>query len=474
MNKYMKNMMIALLAIILPTAITACSSSDSSEAVTPELTISVNNQEISSLDFYGNRGYKMVAIRSTVDFELSIDASWCQLSNRSGSATLTDYQTLWLKISVDKNESNANRTATLTATAGSLVKRLTINQNGTMAADDYGFEVAMMALQNMGNGVNIGNTLDANGDWISSDDPKDYETSWGNPQVTLELIAAYKNAGFKAIRLPVTWRQHIDNDGNIIHPQWMARVREVVDYIIDAGMYCILNVHHDTGGADQAWLRAWQDEEYLEEVEHKFNGLWTNIANEFNSYGDKLLFEGYNEMLDGKLRWTDTDEKGYAALNRLAQDFVNTVRATGGNNAHRNLIVNTYSADGHEKSLAAFVIPSDPIANHLIVEIHNYTPGEFVGPETTEDVKQWNNSYAAEVDEAFALLEQYITSQGIPAIIGEFGCNDKVPEAEQVKYVNYFLSKTKALGVPAFHWFDLINRNSLQWNFPEVKNELVK
>ena len=239
-------------------------------------------------------------------------------------------------------------------------------------------------------------------------------------------------------------------------------------------MYCILNVHHDTGGADQAWLRAWQDEEYLEEVEHKFNGLWTNIANEFNSYGDKLLFEGYNEMLDGKLRWTDTDEKGYAALNRLAQDFVNTVRATGGNNAHRNLIVNTYSADGHEKSLAAFVIPSDPIANHLIVEIHNYTPGEFVGPETTEDVKQWNNSYAAEVDEAFALLEQYITSQGIPAIIGEFGCNDKVPEAEQVKYVNYFLSKTKTLGVPAFHWFDLINRNSLQWNFPEVKNELVK
>ena len=229
MNKYMKNMMIALLAIILPTAITACSSSDSSEAVTPELTISVNNQEISSLDFYGNRGYKMVAIRSTVDFELSIDASWCQLSNRSGSATLTDYQTLWLKISVDKNESNANRTATLTATAGSLVKRLTINQNGTMAADDYGFEVAMMALQNMGNGVNIGNTLDANGDWISSDDPKDYETSWGNPQVTPELIAAYKNAGFKAIRLPVTWRQHIDNDGNIIHPQWMARVREVVD-----------------------------------------------------------------------------------------------------------------------------------------------------------------------------------------------------------------------------------------------------
>lgn len=474
MKKQFSNMMIALLAILLPTAITSCSDSDDNESVTPELTISVDNQEVSSLNFYGNSGYKIVAIRSTVDFDLAVDADWCTLSNHSGSATKTDYQTLWLKISVDKNESNAERAATLTATAGTLVKRLTIRQNGTLVVDDYGFEVAKMALQNMGNGVNIGNTLDANGDWISSDDPKDYETSWGNPQVTPELIAAYKNAGFKAIRLPVTWRQHIDADGNMIHPLWMARVHEVVDYIINAGMYCILNVHHDTGGSDVAWLRAWQDEEYLENTEKKFIGLWTNIANEFNNYGDKLIFEGYNEMLDGNLRWTDTDEKGYAALNRLAQTFVNTIRTTGGNNAHRNLIVNTYSADGHEKSLAAFRLPEDPIANHLIVEIHNYTPGEFVGPETAEDAKQWNSSYAVEVDEAFALLERYITSQGIPAIIGEFGCNDKVPEAEQVKYVNYFLSKAKTLGVPAFHWFDLINRNTLQWNFPEVKNELVK
>ena len=466
------NKMMVLLAVILSTSITSCSDSHS-ESVTPELTITVDDTEISSLDFYGNASSRMVAIRSTVDFDLSVDQDWCQISNRGGSATKTDYQTLWLKISVDKNATNTTRTATLTATAGALVKRITINQNGTMAIDDYGFEVAMMTIQNMGNGVNIGNTLDANGDWVSGDDPKSYETCWGNPQVTPELIAAYKNAGFKAIRLPVTWRQHIDNDGNV-NEKWMARVHEVVDYIINAGMYCILNVHHDTGGADVAWLRAWQDDEYLENVERKFNGLWTNIANEFNGYGDKLLFEGYNEMLDGNLRWTDTNEKGYAALNRLAQSFVTTVRATGGNNAHRNLIVNTYSADGHEKTLAAFKLPNDPIANHLVVEIHNYTPGEFVSPETVEDVKLWNSSYAAEVDEAFALLERYITSQGVPAIIGEFGCNDKVPETEQAKYVEYFLSKTKQLGVSSFHWFDLIDRNTLEWKFSTVKDLLVR
>ena len=249
---------------------------------------------------------------------------------------------------------------------------------------------------------------------------------------------------------------------------------EVVDYIIDAGLYCILNVHHDTGGSDVAWLRAWQDEEYLENVEHKFCGLWTNIANEFNSYGDKLLFESYNEMLDGNLSWTETDDKGYAALNRLAQSFVTTVRATGGNNAHRNLIVNTYSADAHERTLAAFVVPTAPIANHIIVEVHNYTPGEFVSPETEADAKSWNSSFAAELDESFLLIDKYLTSRGIPVLIGEFGCNDKVPEDEQVKYAEYFLAKAQPLGVPAFHWFDLINRNTLQWRFPEVKNVLVR
>ena len=471
--KTIMNKLMVLLAVLLPTSIASCSSSESAN-VTPELTITIEDVEISSLNFYGSAASKMIAIRSSVDFDLSVDQEWCKISNHGGSATMTDYQTVWLKVSVDKNISESNRTATLTAKAGSLVKRLTINQNGTMTTDDYGFEVASMAIQNLGNGLNIGNTLDANGDWITGDDPKDYETCWGNPQVTPELIAAYKQAGFKAIRLPVTWRQHIDDNGDIVHAAWMARVHEVVDYIIDAGMYCILNVHHDTGGSDVAWLRAWQDEEYLENVEQKFNGLWTNIANEFNSYSDKLIFEGYNEMLDGSLRWTETDEKGYAALNRLAQDFVNTVRATGGNNAHRNLIVNTYSADGHEKSLAGFVIPSDPIANHLMVEVHNYTPGEFVSPETAEAAKHWNDSYAAELDESFELLDRYFTSHGVPVVIGEFGCNDKVPESEQVKYVTYFLSKSKALGIASFHWFDLIDRNTLEWKFSAVKDLLIQ
>lgn len=352
-------------------------------------------------------------------------------------------------------------------------RTVTATQSGTAETDRYGFQLATTALAQMGNGLNIGNTLDANGDWITSSAPKDYETSWGNPQIAQRLIDTYKSAGIKVLRLPVTWRQHIDENGNV-DAAWMARVKEVVNYIIDDGMYCILNVHHDCGDSDDAWLRAYQDEAKLAQTENKFKGLWTNIANEFKDYGDKLLFEGYNEMLDDNRSWTSTDAEGYAALNRLAQVFVTTVRATGGNNARRNLIVNTYSADAHEKSLAAFVLPTDEVENHLIVEVHNYTPYEFVCLENAEPAKAWNDFYAAELDVSFDLINKYLVSKGIPTIIGEFGCNSNVAEAEQVKYVEHFVSRAQPLGIPCLYWFDLINRNTCKWTLPNVLSVLKK
>lgn len=334
--------------------------------------------------------------------------------------------------------------------------------------DEQGFQLATTALARMGNGLNIGNTLDSYGDWITSADPKAYETAWGNPQITPRLIAIYKEAGVKALRLPVTWQRHIDEAGNLTDRAWLSRVKEVVDCITGEGLYCILNVHHDTGGSESAWLRADQDEERLEGIERKFKGLWTNLATEFQAYGDLLLFEGYNEMLDGRLTWTSTDAEGYAALNRLAQTFVTTVRSTGGNNAHRNLIVCTYGTDAHEKSLSAFLFPTDTAENHLIAEVHNYTPDEFVGPASVEAVKRWNDSYAAQVDRSFALIDRYLVSKGIPTLIGECGCNSHVPEAEQVKYASRVVSNAKSLGIPCFHWFDLIDRNSLTWSLPQV------
>lgn len=153
-------------------------------------------------------------------------------------------------------------------------------------------------INNINAGWNLGNTLDSNGDWItkySAATPKDFETAWGNPQTTKHMIDSVKKAGFNAVRVPVTWSQHIDDsNGYKINSEWLARVKETVDYIIDNDMYCILNVHHDVGG--ESWLKA--SDSNINANKEKFTALWTQIANAFADYDNRLMFEGFNEILD--------------------------------------------------------------------------------------------------------------------------------------------------------------------------------
>lgn len=469
MNKIL-SLLLPLLAI---TAGCADDDSNSTPAVTPSLAFqdSETEQPIDAIAFEATGGDKTVRLTANVSWTLTADADWLTLSNKSGEATTT-----YVRLTAAKNETTEARTATVSLSGQGAKATLTVTQTGQASQpdpEDPGFMTATAAMAQMGNGMNIGNTLDSYGDWISGTQPKDFETAWGNPQITTQLIAAYKAAGVKTLRLPVTWRQHIDDDGNV-DDAWMARVREVVDYIIDEGMFCIINVHHDCGGDDGAWLRADQNADNLAKIKHKFTGLWTSIATEFKDYGDHLIFEGYNEMLDGSLRWTSTDAKGYAAHNELAQTFVTAVRATGGNNANRNIIVCTYGADAHETTLSSFVRPTDSAEDHLIVEVHNYTPDEFVGPSSAADAKAWTDSYATQVDESFALINKYLTSKGMHVIIGEFGCNSNVAEAEQAKYAEHFVGKAAELGIPAIHWFDLIDRKTCEWTLPSVMQVVVK
>jgi aryl-phospho-beta-D-glucosidase BglC (GH1 family) len=206
-------------------------------------------------------------------------------------------------------------------------------------------------------------------------------------QVGEDVATMFKDAGFGAIRLPVTWFNHSDGNGKV-NEAWMKRVHEVVDYVINAGLYCILNVHHDTG--TDAWIVA--DMDNYNTNRSKFEYLWQQIATEFRDYGEHLLFEGYNEMLDADNSWSYASSKNsgsydataaasaYNAVNSYAQSFVNTVRATGGNNAMRNLIVNTYGAcsgmgawNAHlQDPLKQMALPTDNADSHLIFEVHAY------------------------------------------------------------------------------------------------------
>ena len=317
------------------------------------------------------------------------------------------------------------------------------------------FETATDAVKNMGVGWNLGNTLDSNsGDinnmWIecfTSRTPSDYETAWRQVITTPELIKMMKDAGFNAIRLPVTWYPHMEatfnsvkyvsstqtltpwdrtNDpiGTKIQKAWMQRVHEVVDYVISQGMYCILNIHHDTGSANTAWLIA-SESDYAQQKDC-FMAIWQQIAEDFKDYDEHLLFEGYNEMLDPYRSWNfasfETPSRydntvatsAYNAINSFAQSFVDVVRATGGNNSQRNLIVSTYSASSGAGSwnqhlqdpLKYMKRPNDEVENHIIFEVHSYL-----------DIKDLNDTKNV-VNQMISALKSYLVAKGAPVIIG--------------------------------------------------------
>ena len=171
-------------------------------------------------------------------------------------------------------------------------------------------------------GWNLGNSLDATGSGMNS------ETSWGNPKTTKSLILKVKEAGFNAVRIPTTWFNHSDSELNV-DSAWFDRVQEVVDYAYDEGMYVILNAHHED----------WYDpyESNLTNARRKMKNLWTQIANRFKDYGERLIFEGMNEprWRSTNWEWNGGNSEGRSAVNKLNECFVKAVRATGGNNSYR-------------------------------------------------------------------------------------------------------------------------------------------
>ena len=331
------------------------------------------------------------------------------------------------------------------------------------------FETATEAVKNMGIGWNLGNALEA--DIQQNHDPSQSnywgqqdlssETCWGQFYTKSELMAMMKNAGFGAIRVPVTWYNHLDEDGNV-NAQWMNRVHEVVDYVINQGMYCILNIHHDTGADSDnftSWMKADPSNYTTNKV--RFEKLWTQIANEFKDYDQHLLFEGYNEMLDASSSWNFAQSSSaYDAINNYAQSFVNAVRATGGNNAQRNLIVNSYGAccgigswNTNLKEPVKQLKKPDGETNHVIFEVHSYLNIENL------------TSAKASVDELVSVATEHLVSKGAPVIIGEWGTSNvdagagktdyDLRRSDMFEFVDYFVRKMKANNIGIFYWMGL-------------------
>lgn len=317
-------------------------------------------------------------------------------------------------------------------------------------------------------GYNLGNTLEA----ICG------ETAWGAKKTSQTLIDSIKAAGFNAIRIPCSWFCHSDTITNKINADWIARVKEVVDYCIKDSLYIILNIHWDQG-----WLDAHINVTDSSRIKVRQRAYWTQIANYFKEYDEHLLFAGSNEP-------PAKDSTGMSILLSYHQTFIDAVRATGGNNRSRTLIVQGPSTDIELTYKLMNTMPQDQIANRLILEVHYYTPYQFCLMEkdeswgkmsyywgkdnhSTNDATR-NSSWGEEndVEKYFGWMKTKFVDRGIPVIIGEYGAwkrkltlpSDKaLNDASVESFHKYIIKSSTAKGIIPFLWDtpgNLFNRSS--------------
>lgn len=300
---------------------------------------------------------------------------------------------------------------------------------------------ALEATRLMGNGINLGNTLEAcdNNVGIKTNTPLSYETHWGQPKTTQAMIDGMKAAGFDTIRIPVAWMTnatHLYEGDYTIDADYMDRVEEVVRYARKAGMYVIVNDHWDGGwygmfGSESAETRALAMEAY--------KGMWQQIAERFRDYSDYLIFESANEELgtrfdensplycsDSVVTYLNDDER-YALTNEINQTFVDVVRATGGNNATRFLLIAGYGTNIDQTCDDRFQMPKDTVDSKLMVSVHYYDPWSYCGASSAVSATKWGKVSDYEyLDQQLAKMTKF-TEAGYGVVIGEYGalpCSD--------------------------------------------------
>ena len=289
------------------------------------------------------------------------------------------------------------------------------------------------------------------------------ETAWGNPVVTKKMIQAVKKAGFNAIRIPIRWQCHITNaQAMSIDKAWIARIKEVVGWCLDNDLKVIINAHHEK------WLESRPTYQYKEENCQKLALLWMNIASEFANYDSRLAFAGTNEV-HVRDNWGKPTAENLEVQNAYNQIFVDMVRATGGNNAKRHLILQTYVCNpwfGIENG--DFIIPKDAEGNgnnYMSVEFHYYQPWSYAGDCTYD---YWGDAYKdagkipAENEKTmtdfFDKAVNTWSNKGLGIVIGEWGVTDHYksnPEkvhANMTYYCNFLTKEAHDRGFSTFVW----------------------
>jgi aryl-phospho-beta-D-glucosidase BglC (GH1 family) len=401
-------------------------------------------------------GTYTVKVLANVDFKVSSSASWVTV--KAAPATRADMTEHAYEVTVANNISD-ERAATITFTTGSITTELDINQAGRDASMD---KTAVDIAKAIYAGWNIGNTLEAyNGSTPS-------ETAWGNPKITEDLIKSIKAAGFNAVRLPTAWDGYIEDRSTYkISDSWLNRVDQIVNWCVSNDLYVIVNIHWDGG-----WLENNCTEDKKEANIAEQRALWTQIATKLGGYDEHLLFAGCNEP-------NASDAAKMSVLREYEQTFVDAVRATGGRNYYRTLIIQGPDTNIDE-TVSLFTMPTDVVSDRLMAEVHYYDPWQFCG--MTEDASWGNMAYfwgdykvgdskrdaswgdLSYMQKQFKKMKDMFTSKGIPVILGEYGAitnhDNDITDADQLtahhnsryQYNKLVTREAKNYGLVPFMW----------------------
>lgn len=407
--------------------------------------------------------------------------------NASGGTSATSQSQNVSSYADSKAESSVTSTASTTA-AESTPKSTESSTDTTKASENKPSQIAgkmrnitsQQLVEDMTFGWNLGNTLDVcqadrDGDGkinehVEAGEKVD-ETLWGNPKATKELFTSLKKNGVNAVRIPVTWRDHMDSNGNIDR-EWMDRVQQVVDYAYSQGMYVIINVHHDGGGDPKfgAWIIEESQKDYNTFLK-KYKNVWKQIAERFKNYSDYLIFESMNEVGFDTL-YNKNKADAYNLINKINQDFVDIIRATGGNNAKRHLLIAGYYTDIERTCDSLYKMPDDK-AGRCILSVHYYTPWDFC----TCDIKHtWGTkSEVRQMETLIGKMKKNFVDRGIPVIIGEYAAS-----GSDLSSCIFFIEKLNKLcsdyGIATFIWDSgrQVNRKTYKWRTPQYLEVLKR
>lgn len=301
-------------------------------------------------------------------------------------------------------------------------------------------------VKSMGIGINLGNTLEARPKVPGNYTVSDYETAWYSPIITEDMIKGYLRLGFDSVRVPVTWSNMMSEDYTI-SPDYIARAKEIIGWILKNGMKAIVNIHHE-----DRWFKNFPADE--PECMKKYTRIWEQVAEAFKDYPLDLMFESLNEEACWNDLWDRTGKHGdngkpeaYALLGRINQKFVDTVRSSGGNNPQRHLLIAGYCTDIVQTCDELFWLPIDP-AERYAVSMHYYTPPEFAIISKDAPWGKARADWGSEADYnqlngLMDMMYERFVKNGIPVIMGEYGCTRANKARETVR--EYLTSVCRAV-----------------------------